>query len=52
MTKVRSLVCPICWSLDEEPHNTEEALRWLEQQMGAHVDTTYGTAIGVKMKRQ
>ena len=36
---------------NKEPHNREEALGWLEQQMGAHVYTT-GTAIGVKMKRQ
>ena len=37
---------------NKEPHNREEALGWLEQQMGAHVDSTYGTAISVKMKRQ
>ena len=37
---------------NKEPQNREEALRWLEQQMGAHVDATYGTTISVKMKRQ
>ena len=37
---------------NKEPQNREEALGWLEQQMGAHVDATYGTTISVKMKRQ
>ena len=30
----------------------EGALGLLEQQMGAHVDSTYGTTIGMKLKRQ
>ena len=37
---------------NKEPHSREEALGCLEQQMDVHVDTSYGTAIGVKMKRQ
>ena len=37
---------------NKEPHNREEALECLEQQMGVHVNSSYGTAIGVKMKRQ
>ena len=37
---------------NKEPHNKEEALGWLEQQMGAHVDSKNGIEIGVKMKRQ
>ena len=29
----------------KEPHSREEALGWLEQKMGAHVDSTYGTGM-------
>ena len=37
---------------NKEPHSKEEALGWLEQQMGVHVDSSYGIAIWEKMKRQ
>ena len=37
---------------NKEPHTREEALGCLEQQMDVHVDSSYGTVIGVKMKRQ
>ena len=36
----------------KEPHSREEALGCLEQQMDVYVDASYGTAIGMKMKRQ
>ena len=33
---------------NKEPHSREEALRCLKQQMDVHVDTSYGTAVGLK----